>query len=244
MTSSGTSMADTGSNAGTSKILLLLVGGALAAGAGMELFRPSLSLVGTWQVGESGALVGVRFDQYESFWMRAEGLQSFVVEGTYSILESAGNTYRMQITHSKGEGEAEIRLSTPDRMTWIDPEEPGSDTEYSRVGDWVMARHPSESSSSFAGAKPHLGCWYEESNESHRFDLSGDGSIETKEDGGAEVNKYYFDYSRVPFHFDITDSDGEASPEIVEFITGSVMRVSKANLPDGARPETLGRFQT
>ena len=234
---------DLGSNQGATKILLCLVFGSVFLGGTWSLLGPGHRLIGTWQQTEGSSYDIFRFDADGSYWQHTySGLFSVHLVGTYEIITASAETYRVRVKTQIGEGEMALRLESPDRLISLDSDSP-KESRYERVGDWVLAMHPSSTPSTYGGATPHLGCWQRQGVESPELELLAGGSLIRYSGGEAERATYSVDYSKVPFRLDITDGGGQVDKEIFDFAAGGALRISQTH-SDGGRPKEMKGHQT
>jgi hypothetical protein len=245
MTDSQSNTHEQGSNNGAVKILLFLILGPVLLGGLWSQLGPRNRLAGTWELTGGDSFDVFRFDADGSYWRRSSaGLLSVNLGGSYRVVESSGDRYRVRIETEFGEIEEEYRLESPDRLVAVDPDNAEDLSRYTRIGDWVMAVRPSASPSTYDGAKPHLGCWQRQGASAPALELREDGALLRYAGGEVKKATYSIDYSKIPFQLDVTDAEGGVDREIFDFATGGALRISQTHLTDGARPDEMNRYQT
>lgn len=245
MNSPQTQFHEQGSNSGATKILLALVLGSVLMGGTWSLLGPGLGLIGTWQIVDGSSFGIFRFEDDGTYWLKSSfGIVSLNLVGTYQVVKSSGDTFRVRTQTEFGEDETEYRLESPDHLIELDPENPEEGSSFTRVGDWVLALRPSESPSTYDGASPHLGCWQRQGVQTPDLELLDGGTLLRYSGGETTRATYSVDYSKVPFQFDVTDSDGQIDREIFEFAAGGALHISQTNLSGGERPKEMNRHQS
>lgn len=241
--SSWTEERGSGSNQGAAKILLGLVLGALLVGGFGSLLGSGYAFVGTWKVTQGNSYQAFRFDSDGTYWRSAGGgLIGFNLAGTYTVTGSAGNTYRIVLELAGQKMQTEVRVESEDRLVEIDTDD-GSEMVYTRAEDWVMAKRPSKTAESYDGSTPHVGCWMRQGDTEPSLRIGRDDSIERKTPEGTSKGSLIVDYSKVPFHFDVTDSDGQTYLGLFDFEIDGSLRLSLNGSPGATRPEEISRYQ-
>lgn len=232
-----------GSNRSALRLLGALVLGAVLVGGIGSLTGPGQGIIGSWLSTQGSSYSLYRFYEDGSFGLKgSSGFIGYEIRGAYRVAGASGQVYRIVLESEYGDQEIRMRLESPERLVALDSES-GEETVHHRIDDWILTHRPSAEARSYNGDKPHLGCWQSQGMGMYTgFDFRKDGTLVQRTKEGTTEVRYAVDYSKVPFHLDITEAGGQVNRGLFEFQYDGTLRISRSSSEGGARPEKISSY--